>query len=50
MGISRRTALVSLACLGGLLGMGGSGVALVDAEVIPGKSALNTALGRCDAP
>jgi pimeloyl-ACP methyl ester carboxylesterase len=37
-------------CTGGVLGLGGSGVALVDAEVIPGKSALNTALGRCDAP
>ena len=50
VGMRRRTALISLAGVGGLLGLGGSGVALVDAEVIPGKSALNDALGRCDAP
>jgi enterochelin esterase-like enzyme len=50
MGISRRAALLSLAGTGALLGLGGSGVALVDAEVVPGKSALNVALGRCDPP
>jgi enterochelin esterase-like enzyme len=50
MGISRRAALISLAGAGALLGLGGSGVALVDAEVVPGKSALNVALGRCDPP
>src|SRR6266516_8003690 len=50
MGISRRAALVSLAGTGALLSLGGGSVALVDAEVVPGKSALNVALGRCDAP
>ncbi len=50
MRVSRRTALISLAGAGALLGLGGSGVALVDAEVIPGKSTLNSVLGRCAAP
>jgi S-formylglutathione hydrolase FrmB len=33
----------------GLLGSSAGGVALVDAELLPGKSVLNDALGRCDA-
>lgn len=33
----------------GVAGLGAGGVALVDAEVLPGRSVLNQALGRCDA-
>jgi S-formylglutathione hydrolase FrmB len=33
----------------GLLGVSAGGVTLVDAELLPGKSVLNDALGRCDA-
>jgi S-formylglutathione hydrolase FrmB len=47
--ITRRTALMSLGGAMGLLGLSAGGVALVDAELLPGKSALNNALGRCDA-
>ena len=50
MRVSRRAALLALASAGGLLGLGAGGVALVDAEVLPGRSALNRALGRCAAP
>jgi S-formylglutathione hydrolase FrmB len=50
VGISRRAALLSLAGTGALLGLGGGSVALVDAEMLPGKAVLNSALGRCDAP
>ena len=49
MRITRRTALLSLGGAVGLLGLSAGGVALVDAEVLPGKSALNDALGRCAA-
>lgn len=48
--ISRRAALITLAGGAGLVAVGGTGVALVDAEVLPGRSVLNNALGRCDAP
>ncbi|NJC74280.1 esterase family protein [Planosporangium thailandense] len=47
--ITRRTALRSLGGAVGLLGLSAGGVALVDAELLPGKSVLNHALGRCDA-
>jgi S-formylglutathione hydrolase FrmB len=48
--IPRRTALFALGGVSGLAVVAGAGLALVDAEVLPGKSALNSALGRCDAP
>lgn len=48
--ISRRTALVTLGAGAGLAAAAGAGAALVNAEVLPGKSVLNHALGRCDAP
>ena len=48
--ISRRAALTTLVGAAGLVALGGAGVALVDAEVLPGRSVLNDALGRCDAP
>lgn len=34
----------------GLLGLAAGGLALVDTAVLPGKSRLDEALGRCDAP
>jgi enterochelin esterase-like enzyme len=48
--MSRRAALVTLAGVAGLVGAAAGGIALVDAEVVPGKSKLDDALGRCDAP
>jgi S-formylglutathione hydrolase FrmB len=48
--ISRRAALTTLIGAAGLAAIGGAGVALVDADVLPGRSVLNNALGRCDAP
>src|SRR5689334_17125090 len=46
----RRRAILGLGgAVGGLVVLAGGGVALVDAEVVPGKSRLNQALGRCDA-
>jgi S-formylglutathione hydrolase FrmB len=50
MRMTRRTALTSLGAAIGLLGLSAAGVALVDHEVLPGKSVLNVALGRCSAP
>jgi pimeloyl-ACP methyl ester carboxylesterase len=47
--MTRRTALMSLGGAIGLLGLSAGGVALVDTELLPGKSVLNHALGRCDA-
>ncbi|WP_203916295.1 alpha/beta hydrolase [Rugosimonospora africana] len=48
--ISRRRALLALGVGSGLVvAAAGAGVALVDAEVLPGKSVLNNTLGRCDA-
>jgi S-formylglutathione hydrolase FrmB len=47
--MSRRTVLMSLGGAGGLIGLAAGGAALVDAEVLPGKSKLDEALGRCDA-
>ncbi|MEU3455192.1 alpha/beta fold hydrolase [Micromonospora sp. NPDC006766] len=49
MPLSRRRLFQSLGAAVGLVGLGGAGVALVDAEVLPGRSVLNHALGRCDA-
>ncbi|MFU8851180.1 alpha/beta hydrolase [Micromonospora sp. SL1-18] len=49
MPLSRRRLLQSLGAAAGLAGLGAAGVALVDAEVLPGRSVLNQALGRCDA-
>jgi hypothetical protein len=50
MRISRRAALISLGGAVGVLGLSSGGLALVDAELLPGKSALNKVLGRCDGP
>lgn len=50
MAITRRRLLTSLGAAVGVTGLGAGGVALVDAEVLPGRSVLNHALGRCDAP
>jgi enterochelin esterase-like enzyme len=47
--MTRRTAMMSLGGAVGLLGLSASGVALVDAELLPGNSVLNDVLGRCDA-
>jgi len=47
--IGRRAALLGLG-VAGLAAVAGGGYALVDAEVLPGKSGLDSALGRCDAP
>jgi enterochelin esterase-like enzyme len=47
--INRRAALISVGGAVALLGLSAGGVALVDAELLPGKSALNDALGRCGA-
>jgi enterochelin esterase-like enzyme len=48
--ITRRAALTALGGAAGLLALGGTGIALADAGVLPGRSVLNNALGRCDAP
>jgi S-formylglutathione hydrolase FrmB len=48
--ITRRAALGMLGGVAGLAALGTAGVALVDAEVLPGRSVLNNVLGRCDAP
>ena len=50
MGMSRRAALVSMGGVVGLLGLAAGGVGLAEAEVLPGKSKVDHALGRCDAP
>jgi Putative esterase len=50
MRMTRRTALMSLGGAIGVLGLGAGGAALVDTGLLPGKSALDDALGRCDAP
>ncbi|MFG3602445.1 alpha/beta hydrolase [Micromonospora chersina] len=49
MPLTRRRLLQALGLAAGLTGLGGGGVALVDAEVLPGRSVLNHALGRCNA-
>lgn len=49
MPITRRRLLQSLGAAVGVTGLGAGGLALVDAEVLPGRSVLNHALGRCDA-
>ncbi|MGC5022519.1 hypothetical protein [Micromonospora sp. DT47] len=46
MPITRRRALT---WMGAALGAAAGGVALVDARVLPGRSVLNQALGRCAA-
>ena len=48
--ITRRAAITAVGGAAGLIVLGGTGLALVDAEVLPGRSVLNNALGRCDAP
>jgi enterochelin esterase-like enzyme len=48
--ITRRAALLTLGGAAGLAAAAGTGLALVDAEVLPGRSVLNNALGRCRAP
>ncbi|WP_319463265.1 alpha/beta hydrolase [Micromonospora sp. RTP1Z1] len=50
MPVTRRRLLQSLGAAVGVTGLGAGGLALVDAEVLPGRSVLNHALGRCDAP
>ena len=47
--MTRRTALMSLGGAIGLVGLSAGGLALVDQELLPGKSMLNLVLGRCDA-
>jgi enterochelin esterase-like enzyme len=47
--LSRRSALLTLCGAAGLATLGGVGYHLVEAAVLPGKSALDNALGRCDA-
>ncbi len=49
MRATRRAVLLALAGTVGVLGASAAGVALVDAAVLPGKSRLDSALGRCDA-
>jgi len=49
MPLTRRRLLRSLGAAAGIAGVGAGGVALVDAEVLPGRSVLNRTLGRCDA-
>ncbi|MFE9692968.1 alpha/beta hydrolase [Micromonospora sp. NPDC005806] len=49
MPLTRRRLLQAFGAAAGLTGLGAGGVALVDAEVLPGRSVLNHALGRCDA-
>lgn len=50
MPLSRRRLLAFLGASTGAAGLGAGGLALVDAGVLPGRSALDRALGRCDAP
>jgi len=47
--LTRRQALMSLGGAIGLFAVSAGSIALVDAELLPGKSVLNDALGRCDA-
>ncbi|MFJ8577979.1 alpha/beta hydrolase [Micromonospora sp. NPDC093277] len=49
MALTRRRLLQSLGAAAGIAGVGAGGIALVDAEVLPGRSALNQTLGRCNA-
>jgi S-formylglutathione hydrolase FrmB len=49
MPLTRRRALLALGGAAGLAGLAGGALTLVDAEVLPGRSVLNNALGRCDA-
>ncbi|RZU76307.1 S-formylglutathione hydrolase FrmB [Micromonospora kangleipakensis] len=49
MPVTRRRLLQSLGAAVGVTGLGAGGLALVDAEVLPGRSVLNHALGRCAA-
>ncbi|SBT42621.1 alpha/beta hydrolase [Micromonospora narathiwatensis] len=49
MPLTRRRLLRSLGAAAGIAGVGAGAVALVDAEVLPGRSVLSRTLGRCDA-
>ncbi|MGW5672821.1 alpha/beta hydrolase [Micromonospora sp. NPDC003776] len=49
MPVTRRRLLQAAGAAVGLAGLGAGGVALVDAGVLPGRSVLDHALGRCDA-
>src|SRR4051794_34015807 len=48
--LTRRTALITLGAAAGVAAAAGTGVALVEAAVLPGKSTLDRTLGRCAAP
>jgi hypothetical protein len=49
VGISRRSIILGSAVLGTAAGIGGWGL-LADARLVPGRSAVDTLLGRCDLP
>jgi enterochelin esterase-like enzyme len=49
MGMSRRAVLASAGAAAGVAVAGGTAFELVDRAVLPGKGALDEALGRCDA-
>lgn len=49
MPVTRRRLLQAAGAAVGLAGLGAGGVTLVDAGVLPGRSVLDHALGRCDA-
>ncbi|MEU5722008.1 hypothetical protein [Micromonospora sp. NPDC047738] len=49
MPVTRRRLLQALGATAGLAGSGAGGVALLDSEVLPGRSVLNRALGRSTA-
>ncbi len=48
--MSRRGALLGLGAVGIVAAASAVGYGLVENEVVPGKSAVDRALGRCDAP
>ena len=49
MGISRRSVIIGSAVLGTAAGVGGWGL-LANARLVPGRSAVDNLLGRCDLP
>jgi len=48
--VSRRAALIGLGTVGVVAVAAGVSYELVEAEVVPGRSVVDRALGRCDAP